>query len=145
MAANIAPIYPNVPKINWGTVLTADATASKNHDGTTTNAVLIYTAGPNGSRIDEIKALPLGTNVASALRIFINNGSVSTTAVNNTLYADVALPSTTISEVNGQSEVIVRQPNDNRSLVLPPGYKLYATIGTTVAAGWEVTAQGGDF
>jgi hypothetical protein len=145
MPANTVPIFPSTPKINWGQVQTADATASKNHDGTTTNAVLIFTAGANGSRVDEIKALPLGTSVASALRIFINNGSANTIASNNTVYTDVTLPSITISEVNGQSEVIVRQPNDNRALVLPPNYKLYATIGTTVATAWEVVVQGGDF
>lgn len=145
MPANTTPIFPVTPKIQWGTVLTADATASKNHDGTAAGAVLLFTAGPNGSRIDEIKALPLGTNVASALRIFINNGSVNTTAANNTVYSDTSLPASTINEVAGQTEVIVRQPNDNRSLVLPPNYKLYATIGTTVAAGWEVVVQGGDF
>lgn len=145
MPANTVPIFPVTPKIQWGTVLTADATASKNHDGTAAGAVLLFTAGPNGSRIDEIKALPLGTNVASALRIFINNGQPNTTAANNTVYSDTSLPASTINEATGQTEVIVRQPNDNRSLVLPPNYKLYATIGTTVAAGWEVVVQGGDF
>jgi hypothetical protein len=144
-APNTNPIFPLLPRVQWGTVLTADATASKNHDGTAAGAVLLFTAGANGSRIDEIKALPLGTSVVSALRIFINNGSVNTTAANNSLYADVSLPAITISEVAGQSEVVARQPNDNRPLVLPPNYKLYATIGTTVAAGWEVTVQGGDF
>ena len=145
MTANTTPIFPLTPKVSWGTVQTADATASKNHDGTAAGAVLLFTAGVNGSRIDEIKALPLGTNVASVLRIFINNGSSNTIAANNTLYSDVSLAAITISEIAGQSEVIIRQPNDNRPLVLPPGYKLYATIGTTVASGWEVTAQGGDF
>lgn len=145
MPANTLPIFPATPKVSWGLVQTADATASKNHDGTAAGAVLLFTAGANGARIDEIKALPLGTNVASTLRIFINNGSTNTTAANNTLYSDTSLPSTTISEIAGQNEVIVRQPNDNRPIVLPPNYKLYATIGTTVAAGWEVTVQGGDF
>lgn len=145
MAANNIPIFPATPKVSWGTVLTADATASKNHDGTTTNAVLLFTAGPNGSRVDEIKALPLGTNVVSTLRVFINNGSSNTTAANNALYSDSALPAITISETAGQNEVIIRQPNDNRSLVLPVGYKLYATTGTTMTTGWNVVVQGGDF
>lgn len=145
MAANINPIFPITPKIQWGTVLTSDATASKNHDGTTTNAVCIFTAGANGSRIDEIKALPLGTNVATALRIFVNNGSANTTAANNSIYTDVTMQSSTISEVAGQTETVIRQPNDNRPLVLPAGYKLYAVVGTTVAAGIQVTVQGGDF
>ena len=145
MAANINPIFPNSPKIQWGTILTVDSTANKNHDGTTTNAVCVFTAGTNGSRIDEIKVLPLGTNVATALRLFINNGSDNTVASNNSAYADVTIPTSTISEVAGQNEVIIRQPNDNRPLVLPAGYKLYATLGTTIATGLQVTVQGGDF
>ena len=145
MSANIQPIFPLTPKISWGTVTTAAPVAASNHDGTTTYAVCIFTAGVNGSRIDEIKALPLGTNVASDLRIFINNGNANTMASDNVLYADVALPAITINETLGQSEVIIRQPNDNRSIVLPPNYKIYATVGTTIAAGWEVVVQGGDF
>jgi len=145
MSANTTPIYPSIPHNGGGTVLTADATITKNHDGTTTNAVLLYTAGANGSRIDEIKALPLGTNAASVLRIFTNNGSVNTVAANNYVYSDVALPATTISEISGQAEVMVRQPTDYRPLILPPNWKLYATVGTTMAIGWEVTVQGGDF
>ena len=145
MAANQYPIFPNVLHNGGGTITTADATASKNHDGTSTSVVLLYTAGSNGSRIDDVKAYPLGTNVASVLRIFINNGSANTTAANNTLEFEAALPAITISEINAQTEVVLRQPNDNRPLNLPAGYKLYGIVGTTVAAGWNVSVKGGDY
>ena len=74
MAANTIPIFPLTPKVSWGKVITADATAAKNHDGTSATAILLFTAGVNGARIDEIRAVALGTNIATALRIFINNG-----------------------------------------------------------------------
>ena len=44
---------------------------------------VFFTAGVNGARVDEIQAIHLGTNVATALRIFINNGSDPTVATNN--------------------------------------------------------------
>ena len=107
MAANVTPIFPLTPKVAFGTVLTADATASKNHDGTSSGAVLIFTAGSNGARVDEITALHLGTNVATALRIFINNGSDPTVAANNTLYKDVTAAANTISEVDGITPISI--------------------------------------
>lgn len=145
MSANVQPIFPILPHNGGGTVLTADATATKNHDGTAAGVVLLFTAGANGSRIDEIKALPLGTNAASTLRLFINNGSANTTSTNNTLEFDVALPATTISEILGQTEIVLRQPNDNRPLILPSGYKIYAIVGVTMAIGWNVSVKGGDY
>jgi len=145
MAANTTPIFPLTPNVSWGTVLTADGTATKNHDGTAAGAVLLFTAGANGARVDEIRAVPLGTNTASALRIFINNGAANTTATNNTLHSDTSLAATTISEIAGQSTVQVLKPDDNKPIYLEGGYKLYACVGTTMAIGWHVTCVGGDY
>lgn len=145
MAANTTPIFPDTINIGFGTITTADGTASKNHDGTAAGAVLLFTAGADGARVDEIRAVPLGTNTASALRIIINNGSDNTTATNNSLHSDTSLPATTISEIAGQSTVQVLKPDDNKPIYLPGGYKLYACIGTTVATGWAVTVIGGDY
>jgi hypothetical protein len=144
MAANTTPIFPLVPNFNGGTVTTADATASKNHDGTSSGAVCIFTAGANGARIDEIQALPLGTNVATALRIFINNGSDPTTATNNFLYRDVTAAANTISEVAGITPISILVASQS-ALVLPAGYRLYAVVGTTIATGLQVTVIGGDY
>jgi len=145
MPANTVPIFPLTPNVSWGKVITADATAAKNHDGTAEGAVLLFTAGANGARVDEIKAVPLGTNVASALRILINNGSANTTAANNVLTFDVSLAAITISEIAGQTAVQVLKPDDNKAITLPAGYKLYGCIGTTVATGWAVACIGSDF
>lgn len=146
MAANTEPIFPLTPKVSWGTVTTADATASKNHDGTTTSAVLLFTAGANGSRVDKIKAVALGTNVATCLRIFINNGSANTTATNNTLVKEFAVAATSISETAAMAENEWNADDENPcDIALPAGYKLYATLGTTVATGLQVTVFGGDY
>ena len=144
MAANTVPIYPNVPNFSGNKVTTADATASKNHDGTSSGAVLLFTAGSFGSRIDEISAVALGTNVATALRIFVNNGQDPTTAANNFLYKEVTAAATTISEVAALTAISILTASSS-ALVLPAGYRLYAVVGTTIATGIMVNVIGGDY
>lgn len=144
MAANTTPIYPHTPNFSGGKVLTADGTASKNHDGTSASAVLLFTAGADGARVDEITALHLGTNIATALRIFVNNGSAATTATNNFLYKDVTAAANAISEVAGITPISILSA-DTSALILPAGYKLYATVGTTIATGLQVNVVGGDY
>lgn len=141
MAANTSPIFPLTPKVSWGKVTTADGTASKNHDGTSSGAVLVFTAGVNGARVDEIRLEALGTNTATACRIFANNGSDQTSATNNTLLKEFTVASTTISETAALAENVWTPAN----MVLPTGYRLYAVLGTTIATGLQVTVLGGDF
>ena len=146
MAANSIPIYSKVGDVQWGTVTTANTAK----DGTGT-VVTVFTAdATNGGRVEKIRARALGTNVASVMRVFINNGSTNATAANNTLFAEVTLPATTLSEVAALA--LVEIPNNYTvadatgfPIVLPPGYKLNITIGTTVAAGYAVTAVGGKY
>lgn len=146
MAANTTPIFPLTPKVSWNKVLTADATASKNHDGTSSGAVLLFTAGTNGARVDKIKALALGTNVATCLRIFANNGSDPTVANNNTLIKEFTVAANTISETAAGVENEWNADSTNPlDITLPAGYRLYAVVGTTIAAGLQVTAFGGDY
>jgi len=135
MAANIVPIFPLVPVVAWGTILTANT--AKDGTGTTST---IFTAGADGAIVQRVRASALGTNTASVLRIFVNNGSTPATATNNTLFAEISLPGTTLSEVGSLIPIDVPL-----NLPLPAGYRLLAAIGTTVAAGWAITAVGGSF
>jgi len=150
VAANTVPIFVLTPNIGIpaGPVLTANTAL----DGTGTS-VLLFTAGANGSRIDEIRIYPLGTNVATVLRIFINNGSTTGTATNNSLAYEITIPANTLSQV-AQATPLVMKPGADQTvvtslpidgLILPAGYKLYATVGTTIAAGVNVTVLGGNF
>jgi hypothetical protein len=74
------------------------------------------------------------------LRIFVNNGATNTVAGNNTLIAELSLPATTISEVVAQSEYVI-----SLNFPLPAGYKINCTVGTTVAAGYQLTVLGGKY
>lgn len=135
MAANTAAIFPLTPVVTWCTVTTANTAK----DGTGT-VVSPYLAGSNGSRLDRIVVVPLGTNVQTVLRVFVNNGSTNTVAANNILRKEVTIPASTVSETTGQMETII--PLD---MALSPGQKINITIGTTIAAGLAVCAEGGDY
>ena len=145
-AANTSQIFSSKGVIGWQTLTTANTAK----DGTGTVALIFTADASNGGRVERIRAMPLGTNTASVLRIFINNGSDPTVAANNTMYAQATLAATTNSEVAALATVEL--PNaltiaDGTAfpLVLPPGYRLYATLGTTVAAGYAVCAVGGSY
>lgn len=147
MAQNTSPIFPLVPKVSWvsGTGATAGTpglTANTTTDLTSgTIYGAIFTAdATDGSRLDFIKVRPLGTNVATVIRIWINNGSATGTAANNTLYLERTLSSTTVSQTAEQPDIILPL-----NISLPAGYRVYATFGTAVAAGFHLTAVGGDY
>ncbi len=136
MAAGQAPIFCDTPRCSWSAI---SITANTATDGTGTVAT-IFTAGADGSKIEDVYINHLNTNIASVVRFFINNGSTNATAANNTLIHEETLAANTYDADTASVPVIWRA-----NLVLPAGYKLNATSGTTVAAGYQVTAVGGDF
>ena len=133
------PIFPQIPQFPSPApgLLTTANTAK---DGTGTVVPISKAAGASGAFVENIEGYPIGTNVASVLRVFLNNGSTNTTATNNILWEEVSLPATTLTEVAAQTKVVIPV---NRAI--PAGYILIATIGTTVAAGWRFRAHTGDY
>lgn len=137
------PQFVTTPKTAWATLTAVNATASKNHDGTgtlDTEIFEIFEAGASGGYVESVKALSLGTNTASVLRVFLNNGSTNGTAANNSLIAEAALPETTITELAASADVEILL-----GISIPAGYKLLACLGTAVATGWQVSALGADY
>ena len=82
----------------------------------------------------------LGTNVATVMRVWLNNGSATTTAANNTLFFERTLAATTVSQTAELPDVILPI-----NVSLPAGYKIYYTFGTAVAAGYSISVVGGDY
>lgn len=145
MAANTVPIYTRTGQIEWNTANLTTANTAK--DGTGTVAVIFTADATNGGRVERVRAIARGTNVATVLRIFTNNGGTNTVAANNTLYANKSIAATTNSET---AALLVNELPDTVDttafpLVLPIGHRLLATIGTTVASGLSVTAIGGSY
>lgn len=147
MAQNTNPIFPLVPVNTW----VSGAAANAATPGVTANTTKDLTSGTiygpiftgkavDGSRLDFIKVRPLGTNVATVVRIWLNNGSATGTAANNSLYLERSLTATTVSETAELADIVLPL-----NISIPAGYRIYATFGTAVAAGFHVTAVGGDY
>lgn len=144
MAANTVPIYSKAGQIEWGATLVQTANIAKDGTGT---VVTLFTAGADGGRVERIRAKAAGTNVATVLRIFINNGAATSTPANNILYAEKTIAATTLSEVAALLTNELPDTVDATAfpIVLPAGYKITATIGTTVAAGLYLSAIGSSY
>ena len=147
MAQNTNPIFPLTPVNTW----VSGAAATAGTPGLTANTTKDLSSGTiygpiftgkavDGSRLDFIKVRTLGTNVATVIRIWINNGYPTTTATNNALYLERTLLATSVSETAENPDIILPL-----SISLPAGYCIYATFGTAVAAGFHLTAVGGDY
>lgn len=129
------PQYTSTPNIS------ADKQTTLNnvYDGTGTVGT-IFTAGAAGSFLSFIRLKPLGTNIATLARFWINNGGSNATATNNFLYTEVALAATTASSASALSELTIPV-----NIALPAGYKINWALAVTVAAGWQATGVGGDY
>ena len=147
MAQNTNPIFPLTPVNTW----VSGAAANAATPGVTANTTKDLTSGTiygpiftgkavDGSRLDFIKVRSLGSNAATVIRIWLNNGSATGTAANNALYLERTLSSTTVSETSEQPDLILPL-----NISLAAGYRVYATFGTAVAAGFHLTAIGGDY
>lgn len=136
MPANTTPVFAKVGETKWGKLLAANTAM----DGTGT-VVTVFTADPtNGSYLKKVTVRAKGTNVQTVLRLFLNNGSDNNTAANNTLIGDFTLPATAASNTTSLPGFEI--PFNE---VLPPGYRILATLGTTVAAGYDITGWGGSY
>jgi hypothetical protein len=138
MPANTLPVFSRLADIQWNPAALTAANTSK--DGTGTVATVFTADATNGGFVQKISARPLGTNIATVLRVFVNNGSANTTASNNALIAEMTLPATTLSEVAALPDYVLPL-----NFALPAGYKINCTIGTAVAAGYMVSAFGGKY
>ena len=143
MVANTSPIFTEKAdvSINNGTTLPSPiTTATGDYTGVSPNHQLVHTAGADGSYVRRLQFKALGTNVASVARVYLNNGSDPTVAANNVLFDEVSLPVTTASNVAATSTIVLPM-----EMAINPAFRIYVGLGTTVAAGWDVTAVGGQY
>ena len=139
---------PQGMNIKGVTLLTADTSLT----APSTNGVVLMTGGANGTRMDGIKVRALGTNVQTVLRIFINDG-LGVLASNFSLVDEVKLAASTAAPTDSAQPADIKLFPINYDGVgggeLPPylyaNEKLYVSLGTTVAAGYAITAFGADY
>ena len=144
MAANIDPIYSREGDVtnNGTTGMNAAITAAANdYTGTGANNTLIFTSNStNGSFVQRIRLKPTGTNGASVMRFFINNGSDNTVAANNVFYGEISLPATTGSAVAALVEL-----DYPMNFALPPGFRIYMGLGSLASGGWVACVIAGKY
>lgn len=140
MAYNTNPRFTGIADFQGSVTVT---TANTTKDATSGSPALLYTAPTDGSLVAGVIAQPNGTNTASVARLFLNNGSTPNTATNNIMVAQVSLPATTNSEVAAIPTIWIPIPRAFQDMKAT--HRLYVTIGTTVAAGWQFAAAGSGF
>lgn len=141
MAINQNPAFAGAPSLSAGSIGTntaVTATANTALDGTGslgTTSILIYTAPSDGAILNYIESWHVGTNIATVNRFFINNGSTIATASNNRLFREQTVASNTLSQTT--ASVGLFQSFLDKQYVLPAGFSIYATVGTTIASGLQ--------
>lgn len=144
MSVTATPIFPQVIDCVITNFTSADTTVAK----------AVFTAGSNGSKIENILAYTNDT-VTVNLQLGIYNGST------NYLIGTVNIPIGAGNTNSVPTVDILRStqwggqtytgfnfdPNGNKYLYLPNGYKLYANCVATMSASknTNVYVQGGDF
>jgi hypothetical protein len=160
MAVTATPVFTQTPNVGaTNAVLSTAMTNTTAFDGTQavgTAMVLVFTAGADGARIDQIMcrlastngATASGTSSATVVRFWINNGAANTTASTNIFLGEVAIPATAVTALGTTALTIYPLTIPSVGLNLPATYRIYA--GTTVAAGGTnigiaVSAFGGNY
>lgn len=160
MAVTATPIFPQTPNVGaLNALLSTAMTNTKAFDGTEatgTAMALIFTAGADGARVDQIVcrlastngATASGTSSATVVRFWLNNNSVNTTATNNIFLGEVAIPATAVTALGTSALTVYSLTLPVGGLNIPASYRIYA--GTTVAAGGTniaiaVSAFGGNY
>jgi len=160
MAVTATPVFTQT--VNVGALNAIVSTAMTNtsaFDGTQaagTAMALVFTAGSDGSRIDQVMcrlastngATASGTSAATVVRFWINNGSANTTAGNNIFLGEVAIPATAVTALGTTALTTYPLTLPTNGLNLPQTYRIYA--GTTVAVGGTniaiaISAFGGNY
>lgn len=127
-----APAFADTPRIGAAAVSTANTA----RDGSGTIAT-VFTAGANGSRVEEVVFKATGDPADSIVTVFLHDGSTYY------LYDEVDLdnPAAASNTVVGYR---LSRTYDN--LVLPSGWSLRAAITVALTAGViNVIAHGADF
>lgn len=144
-APNNDPIYSKAGQISMkpASLLGVASTRTSTYDGSNaTTDKILWTASAQGGYVQRIRFKPVGTNVISVARIWINNGSAQTTATNNVFYGEVSLPATTAS--TNAALVDIDYP---LNVALPAGYTIIVGVSAAadLASGWSAAVIGGSY
>jgi hypothetical protein len=160
MAVTATPVFTQTPNVGaLNAIVSTAMTNTKAFDGTETAGTalaLVFTAGADGARIDQVMcrlastngATASGTSAATVVRFWANNNSVNTTAGNNIFIGEVAIPATAVTALGTTALTTYPLTLPLNGLNIPASYRIYG--GLTVAAGGTniaiaLSAFGGDY
>jgi hypothetical protein len=127
--------------VSWPAVPLTAANTSKVGGGTLgTDILSCFTAQVDGAYLYRVRFMPLGTNIATVARVFLNNGGDNTVAANNSLIDNITLPAITNTETAGQAPFELPL-----NMAIDPSFRILIAIATAVANGWMPTVFGGDY
>lgn len=135
MAQNTSPIFPGVPRNVGLSVVGASAITARTAITGTTGLSLLFTAGANGSRIDQTTFTATGTTLAGIIDIWVYDGTTS--RLLQEVVFTVITPNTTTTV--GATSIV-----SYTNLVLPTGYGLYCSSQVASQLIGAITA-GGDY
>jgi len=144
MAANTSPIFILTPNMQWAKLFASGST-DKNHlasGSLGTDVMVAYSASVEGSRIDEVRIISLGTNNPTVVRLFVNNGQDNNVLTNNSLIEERLIAGTTKTE---NTEIPFEQIVFTNGLNLAPSHRLLAATSVSQSDGLHITAMGGDY
>lgn len=142
MAANTLPIYTRRGDVQWTSNMTAQNTTT---DLTAGTIYLAFSADTvEGGYVQRIRFKPNNAagvyNAATVARVWLNNGSATTTAANNTFVDEISLPATT-----GSATAALPVYELPLNFAMPPSYAIYVTLGTAVVGGYRASVIGGKY
>lgn len=147
---NTTPFFASIPSVQWtntdgnGGAAGPLKTANNVYDGTGTMLTVFTGDATYWSFLTRLKIWAAGSNAsANVLRIFGNNGSTNATVGNNYPIAEVPLQITTASATAPLQPYNWIPEDSNGVFYLPPNHKIMVCIGTTVTAGYFISAFGG--
>jgi hypothetical protein len=133
-APNSEPIFSRVADVQWAENI---VTANNTIDLTSGTSYLAFTAdSTNGGfvRNARVKVNPANSSAATVVRFWLNNGSTTGTAANSAIIGELGLPATTTSATAPLPDF-----DYGLNMALPPGYKIYVTVGTAPGGSCELT------
>ena len=124
-------------------VKTAQAvcTAAKTTYNDATNAVLLWTAGADGSLIKKLSAAPRATVTATQLQLYISKDSGTTLH----LIDSELMAAYTMAQTTAVPETAFGNISESTPLRLGPTERLYVAAGVALAGGIVFAAEGEDF
>ena len=133
MPANTLPIFPNVPIIGIGSLVSNTAVTARTVITGTTGLTQVTANSTNGTRIDAITVKGQGTTVATIQDIWINDGTSSY------LFDEISVAADTANTTVNSASTTVLYTN----LTLPATYRLFTS--QQVSANVTVFAFGGTY